>query len=87
MKHRLVPLAVLILLLAGCSDATSDRGTGPSTASPSMASPSPAIASPPSSSPAEQEAEAKPLTVAVIGDVPYGLEQEASVSLLVDLDQ
>ena len=30
------------------------------------------------------DSSAKPLTIAVIGDVPYGLEQEASVSLLVD---
>ena len=30
------------------------------------------------------DSSAKPLTVAVIGDVPYGLEQEASVGQLVD---
>lgn len=30
------------------------------------------------------DSSAKPLTVAVIGDVPYGVEQEASVGLLVD---
>lgn len=30
------------------------------------------------------DSSAKPLTLAVIGDVPYGVEQEASVGLLVD---
>ncbi|MGC5172530.1 hypothetical protein ACPW96_01320 [Micromonospora sp. DT81.3] len=89
MRDRLAPLAVLLLLVTGCSDLESGGcGADASPASPAEpeAEQGQAGLDPPDAHEAasRDDDSPAPLTVAVIGDVPYGVEQEESVGLLVD---
>ncbi|WP_243077339.1 metallophosphoesterase family protein [Microbacterium sp. SS28] len=78
MKHGSASVLVLIVVLTGCTvPARDDRGTT-STISPTAEN---------SAAPLDltrAETSFDPTTVAVIGDVPYGVDQEESLNLLVD---